>query len=183
MASSRDAGPELLLQLANLEAVRKPGRGPRVKPEPLASTRTAADALGVERVSDADLVELRELHDVLVELVAALIDGGPFERPARRLAALAAPSQARAGLAVADGGTLGARLEWSDPTLVSGLARRAALEVGAIERARLRRCGRAECDLVFYDTTKSNTRRWHAQSPCGQRERQRRFRAGHAAGQ
>ncbi len=170
------------MRLANLEVARRPGRGPSLAPEPFASTRTAAEALGLERVSDADLVELRELHDVVVELVAALIDGRPPRRPAGRLAALAAPSRARVGLAVTDVGTIGVQLEWSDPTLVSGLARRAALEVGGIERARLRRCGRTECDLVFYDTTKSNTQRWHAQSPCGQRERQRRFKAGSAAG-
>jgi hypothetical protein len=30
--------------------------------------------------------------------------------------------------------------------------------------------------LLFYDSTKSRTRRWHAEDPCGRRERQRAHR-------
>jgi predicted RNA-binding Zn ribbon-like protein len=168
--------PELLVTLANLEVVRKPGRGPRSKPDPLATTASAAPALGVTRVSESDLVHLRALHEIVVELATALVDRRPPDRQAARLIELAAPSEARADLEVSDSGELRERLQWSDPTLVSGLARRVVHELGALDRARLRRCARPECDLVFYDTTKSNTRRWHAESPCGQRERQHRFR-------
>ncbi|WP_414710672.1 CGNR zinc finger domain-containing protein [Pseudonocardia sp.] len=35
---------------------------------------------------------------------------------------------------------------------------------------RLRRCARTACDLLFYDTTRSRTRRWHVEDPCGWRE-------------
>jgi predicted RNA-binding Zn ribbon-like protein len=171
--------PELLVTLANLEVARKPGRGPRSKPDPLATTASAALALGTERVSETDLVQLRALHEIVVELVTALVDRRPPDRQVARLTELAAASKARADLEVSDSGELRERLRWSDPTLVSGLARRVVHELGALDRARLRRCARPECDLVFYDTTKSNTRRWHAESPCGQRERQHRFREAH----
>jgi predicted RNA-binding Zn ribbon-like protein len=50
------------------------------------------------------------------------------------------------------------------------------MELAEIDPTRLRRCQRRECDLLFYDTTRSATRRWHAESPCGIRERQRRHR-------
>jgi predicted RNA-binding Zn ribbon-like protein len=51
------------------------------------------------------------------------------------------------------------------------------MELGEIDEARLKRCDRDACDLVFYDTTRSRTQRWHADAPCGNRERQRRHRA------
>jgi predicted RNA-binding Zn ribbon-like protein len=73
-------------------------------------------------------------------------------------------------------------LEWTDETLASALARRVVLEMDGIDRGRLRRCERAACNLVFYDTTRSNTRRWHAESPCGLRERQRRYRSAGGRG-
>jgi hypothetical protein len=167
---------ELLVTIANLTVARRPGRGPRAHPSPLASTDSAAAALGVAEFSESDLAPLGELHRVVVDLVDGLLDGDEVGPPASRLAALARPSRARAGLEVTDGGELTQRLDWADPTLTAGLARRVVLELGAVEFGRLRRCGRPECDLVFYDITRSNTRRWHAESPCGQRERQRRHR-------
>ena len=171
---------ELLVQLANLEVARKPGRGPRLEPRPLATVESAEHGLGVEHVSETDLVLLRELHDVVVALVVALVERRPLDRQAARLSRLAAPSEARADLEVSDGGELRERLRWSDPTLVSSLARRVVHELATVDPARLRRCARSECELVFYDTTKSNTQRWHADSPCGQRARQQRFREAHA---
>jgi predicted RNA-binding Zn ribbon-like protein len=76
---------------------------------------------------------------------------------------------------------LRARLEWSEPTATATLARRVALELAEIDIPRLKRCERPECDLVVYDTTRSGTQRWHAESPCGNRERQRRYRAASRA--
>ena len=49
-------------------------------------------------------------------------------------------------------------------------------ELSDLEPSRLRRCARPECTLVFYDITRSATQRWHAERPCGLRERQRRHR-------
>lgn len=168
--------PDLLLLLANLDVPRKPGRGATVHPNPLTTTDGAADALGVA-VTRAELAELQDLHLVVVELVDRVLAGQDVEQSAARITALAQPSWGRIQLEALGAAGLGQHLEWTDPTLVAGLARRVALELGAIETSRLRRCARPECDLVFYDTTRSSTRRWHAESPCGQRERQRRHRA------
>jgi predicted RNA-binding Zn ribbon-like protein len=73
--------------------------------------------------------------------------------------------------------TLRARLDWSEPSPAATLARKVALELGEIDVTRLKRCERPACNLVFYDATRSGTQRWHAESPCGNRERQRRHRA------
>jgi predicted RNA-binding Zn ribbon-like protein len=177
----RDAAPEVLVRLANLAVARRPAGRRRFEPEPLVSAQSAARALAIDGVSEADLAGLRALHELVVELAGRLIDGRPLGRVVERLTTLAQPSRARVGLEITPGAEVRTRLRWSDPTLVSELARRVALELGGLEPARLRECARPECDLVFYDTTRSNTRRWHAESPCGQRERQRRFRAARNA--
>jgi predicted RNA-binding Zn ribbon-like protein len=60
--------------------------------------------------------------------------------------------------------------------LADGLALRqppASRAVG-IDLSRLRQCQRKECDLLFFDTTRSRSQRWHAESPCGWLERQHR---------
>jgi predicted RNA-binding Zn ribbon-like protein len=169
--------PDSLLRLANLTVSRKPGRGPTIHPDPLASPATAAQALGIPRLDTSQLGTLRELHKTIVELVDRLLSGRPVSRPAARLTRLAHPSVATVRLDVGEGQTLRARLDWSEPTPTATLARRVAVELGEIDVTRLKRCELPACDLVFYDTTRSGTRRWHAESPCGTRERQRRYRA------
>jgi predicted RNA-binding Zn ribbon-like protein len=167
--------PETLLRLANLTVAVKPGRAPKVHPDPLGTRGSAAVAMGVSEVSQSDLAGLRELQELLVELVDRLLTGEQLDRQVARLAALTRASRAQARLEIAHG-RFHQHLEWTDPCLVARLARQVGLELGAIDPVRLRRCGRPECDLLFYDSTRSNTQRWHAESPCGQRERQRRHR-------
>jgi predicted RNA-binding Zn ribbon-like protein len=172
--------PDTLVALANLTVPRKPDRGPTIRPDPLTSTATAANALGLSRLDATQLAALRELHLTIVQLVDGLLRAGPVAQPAARLAQLAQPSTARVRIDVGENRTLRPRLEWRDPTPVATLARRVALELAEIDIDRLRHCARPECNLVFYDTTRPGTRRWHAESPCGTRERQRRYRAaGH----
>ena len=168
--------PETLLSLANLTVPRKPGRGATIHPDPLASPATAAQALSLPRLDSAALAALRELHETIVQLVDGLLSGRGVVRPAARLTELAQPSIATVRLDVDGDRMVRPRLEWSEPTPAAALARRVALELAEIDLARLKRCERPACDLVFYDTTRSGTRRWHADSPCGNRERQRRHR-------
>jgi predicted RNA-binding Zn ribbon-like protein len=169
--------PDTLLGLANLTVARKPDRGPTIHPDPLASPATAKQALSLPRLGTSQLGALRELHKTVVELVDGLLNGRSVARPAARLTKLAQPSIARVRLDVDEDRTLHARLEWSQPTPAATLARRVALELGEFDVTRVKRCERPACNLVFYDTTRSGTRRWHAESPCGARERQRRYRA------
>jgi predicted RNA-binding Zn ribbon-like protein len=168
---------ETLLRLANLTVARKPGRGPTIHPDPLASPATAMEALSLPRLDTAQLAELRELHKTVVQLVDGLLNGRSVARLAAQLTKLAQPSTATVRLDVSENRTLHTRLEWTEPTPAASLARRVALELGEIDVTRLKRCERPACDLVFYDTTRSGTRRWHAEFPCGNRERQRRHRA------
>jgi predicted RNA-binding Zn ribbon-like protein len=174
--------PDTLLSLANLTVARKPGRGPTIYPDPLASPATAMRALSLLRLSTSQLGGLRELHETVAQLVDSLLNGRSVARPAARLTELAQPSVATVRLGVSENRPLHARLEWSDPTPVASLARRVALELGEIDVTRLKRCERPPCNLVFYDTTRSGTRRWHAESPCGNRERQRRHRSAQHVG-
>jgi predicted RNA-binding Zn ribbon-like protein len=169
--------PDILLRLANLTVPRKPDRGPTIHPAPLARPATAAQALGLRRLDTSQLGALRELHETIVQLVDGLLSGRRVARPAARLTSLARPSIATVRLDVGENQTLRAQLVWSEPTPAATLARRVALELAEIDVARLKRCERPACKLVFYDTTRSGTQRWHAESPCGNRERQRRYRA------
>jgi predicted RNA-binding Zn ribbon-like protein len=173
--------PDTLLGLANLTVPRKPDRGPTVYPDPLAGPATAAQALSLPRLDTSQLAALRELHKTVVQLVDGLLTRSSVGRSAARLTKLAQPSIATVRLDVGESETLRARLEWSEPTPAATLARKVALELGEIDVARLKRCERPACNLVFYDTTRSGTRRWHAESPCGNRERQRRYRAASRA--
>jgi predicted RNA-binding Zn ribbon-like protein len=169
--------PDTLLTLANLTVPRKPDRGPAIHPDPLAGPATAARALGLRHLDSSQLGALRELHETIVQLVDGLLSGRRIARPAARLTSLAQPSIATVRLDVGEDQTLCALLEWSEPTPAATVARRIVLELAEIDAARLKRCERRACNLVFYDTTRSCTQRWHAESPCGNRERQRRYRA------
>ena len=51
-----------------------------------------------------------------------------------------------------------------------------ALLVGA-ERKRIRKCGAADCDVYFLDTSKGQRRQWCSMTGCGNREKQRRRRS------
>ena len=168
--------PDTLLRLANLTVPRKPDRGPTLHPDPLASPATAAQALSLPRLDASELAALRELHRTIVELVDALPNGRRLARELASLAKLARPSIATLRLHVGDDQRLRTRLDWTEPTPAATLARQVALELAEIDPARLKRCDRPACNLVFYDETRSGTRRWHAESPCGNRERQRRYR-------
>lgn len=172
--------PALVVALANARAHRRP---------PHASHASFHDALGEAQsagelleplagrpVDPADLRALRALHRAVIPVVDALIDGTPppldaiNELAARHPATYAlAPGSSERGLRA----VLSAKRESTVGKLVLEVVR----ELSELEPSRLRRCARPECRLVFYDTTRSATQRWHAESPCGLRERQRRHRA------
>ncbi len=170
--------PEILVRLANLGQPRRPGRAPArlsesVLADPVAATRQL-EALIPRPVREADLPALRHLHQVVVEVAEELLEGRPLDFGP--LNAMIRASTAHLELVVVDG-SIHYHLVWDDPSIAAGLARRLAEEIAAMESSRLRRCARSECPLLFYDTTRSRTQRWHAEDPCGWRERQRHRRA------
>jgi predicted RNA-binding Zn ribbon-like protein len=169
--------PGSLILLANLGRPRRPRDAPAPSSEPaLPDPITAGQQLAplISRpVTEADLPALRRVHQAATEAAESILSGEPLDCTA--ITALARGSTAHVELIATDGG-LRRDLVWSDGSLSSGLARRLVEELAALEPSRLRRCARPACDLLFYDTTRSRTRRWHAEDPCGWRERQHQRR-------
>jgi predicted RNA-binding Zn ribbon-like protein len=51
------------------------------------------------------------------------------------------------------------------------------LLIGA-DRGRIRKCGASDCEVYFIDRSKGRRRHWCSMANCGNREKQRRWRAG-----
>lgn len=168
------ANPQLLLLLANLGRPRRPSGVAAPSAEPILPDATVASAQLAEVVDQpvaaTDLADLRRLQRASVHAADAILAGEALD--CAEVNTLAAGSCARIELFVTDG-VPRRQLIWTDTSLAAALARRLIEELNALEPDRLRRCARPECDLLFYDTTRSRTRRWHAEDPCGWRERQR----------
>jgi predicted RNA-binding Zn ribbon-like protein len=166
--------PELLVLLANLGRPRRPSGAVVARAEPILPNPAVASAqLAIvvdEPVAAAELAHLRRLQRAAVHAADAILAGAALD--CAEVNALAADSTARVELIVTEG-VPRRQLVWTDASLAAGLARRLIDELNALEPDRLRRCARPDCDLLFYDTTRSRTRRWHAEDPCGWRERQR----------
>jgi predicted RNA-binding Zn ribbon-like protein len=175
------ANPQALLLLANLGRARRPAGAAAPHSEPILPDSTVAStqlAEVIDRpVAAGDLADLRRLQRAAVLAAEAVLAGETLD--GAEINALAADSTARVELAVTKG-VPRRQLVWTDTSLAAALARRLVEELGALEPDRLRRCARPECDLLFYDTTRSRTRRWHAEVPCGWRERQRVHRTRHS---
>jgi predicted RNA-binding Zn ribbon-like protein len=174
-----DPNPQSLLLLANLGRPRRPSGAAAPYTEPILPDVSVAAAQLAEVVDQpvvaADLADLRRVQRASAHAADAILTG---ETPdCAELNALAAGCNARIELVFLDGFPR-RRLIWTDASLAAALARRLIEELNALDRDRLRRCARPECDLLFYDTTRSRTRRWHAEDPCGWRERQRNHRSG-----
>lgn len=169
--------PQALLLLANLGRPRRPSGAAMASIEPVLPDASVASAQLAEVVDRAvepdDLADLRRLQRAAVHIAEAVLAQETVE--CAELNALAAGSHATIELSVA-GGVPRRQLVWTDTSQTAQLARRVIEELDALDRDRLRRCARPECDLLFYDTTRSRTRRWHAEDPCGWRERQRAHR-------
>lgn len=170
-----------LITLANATRPRRPpGVREATAPDPFASHADAValvGPLGLSRALGGDeLDDLRALAQEVRAIADALIAG---RRPpsVRTLNRLAARTGAIETLRVEPNGRLAVVVERHAETAVGELAHRLVEELGRLDPARLRHCAREACDLLFYDTTRSRTQRWHSESPCGNRERQDRFAA------
>jgi predicted RNA-binding Zn ribbon-like protein len=170
--------PTALVLLANLGHPRKPSWAPAriaepVLPDPVAASRQLASVISLS-VQEVDLPGLRDLQRVASRAAEALLGGSPPE--AGMLNDLASGSSARVRL-IASSGSLRRELVWQDVSVAGELARRLIEELADVDPTRLRRCAREQCGLLFYDNTRSRTQRWHAEDPCGWRERQHSRRA------
>jgi predicted RNA-binding Zn ribbon-like protein len=171
--------PETVIALANLERRRRGDTEPRA---PLAQAVRARRALAevglsVDGLTDRDLPALTRL----VRAVSALGNSLALqcELPSSAVEVinkLASGCRATAKLTVR-GKAPRTDVDWYDPNPPAALARRVIQELGQVDSTRLRQCQRTECDLLFFDPTRSRSRRWHAEQPCGWLERQHRRRA------
>jgi predicted RNA-binding Zn ribbon-like protein len=173
----------LVVALANARAHRRPPHAPHASfDDALRNAKSASELLEPflgRPVDPADLKGLRALHRAVVPVVDAMIDGSP--PPLGALNDLAARAPAIHRPECGSSGELRAVTSPGRASTAAALVLEVVGELGELEPARLRRCERPECRLVFYDATRSGTQRWHAERPCGLRERQRRHRAKHRA--
>lgn len=170
--------PAAFVLLANLGRPRKPSRASAriaepVLPDAVAASRQLAGVIALP-VREADLPGLRDLQRFARRAAEALLEGAVPD--AGVLNDLARDSSARVRL-TASSGALRQELAWHDVSVAGQLARRLIEELAALDPTRLRRCAREQCGLFFYDSTRSRTQRWHAEDPCGWRERQHSRRA------
>jgi hypothetical protein len=167
----------LVVALANAQAKRRPpGARSAVEHDALADAASANELLRPfldDPIQDHELPPLRMLQRAVLAVVDALIDGSDPPVDALTTPAVCA-------LEREPDGTLRATVRPRRPWAPAALAIAGVHELSELDPSRLRRCARPECSLVFYDVTRSGTQRWHAESPCGLRERQRRHRARHA---
>jgi hypothetical protein len=175
-----------LVALSNAVRSRRPaGARAAIAEDPFASQTAAAallEPLGLTRMLGPDeLDDLRALASETSALADALASNEPPPGidTLNRLAAQASVSQR---LRIAADGRLTIEVSWPADSAVPELACRLITELADLDPARLRHCAREACDLLFYDTTRSNNQRWHSESPCGLRERQERWRKAAEAG-
>jgi predicted RNA-binding Zn ribbon-like protein len=170
--------PPVLVALANLQRRRRWDTGPRM---PFGDAGHARQALAEDGVTIADLTQghlpsLARLADAVSELADGFACGRPASRAVGIINELAAGCTGTLRLVITGHAAQSAQ-NWHDPDPVAGLARRVIEEFGDIDLSRLRQCQRKECDLLFFDMTRSRSQRWHAENPCGWLERQHRRRA------
>lgn len=172
----------LLVALANAQAARRPTSAPFAVPhDALAGASSASELLKPfldDPVDAQELAAVRVLQRAVVAIVDALIDRSP--PPLEPLNMLAAEEPVIHALERQPDGQLSTTLRPERASAAATLLVAVVRELSELEPSRLRRCARPECALVFYDVTRSATQRWHAERPCGLRERQRRHRARHA---
>jgi predicted RNA-binding Zn ribbon-like protein len=169
----------LVTLLANARADRRPAHAPAAVPhDALAHAASAAELLGpfvAGGLQARDLATLRAVQRELVAIVDALIEGS--HPPLEALNALAGAEPAVYELQLGADGHLRGKLRPRGLSATAPLLAGVMRQLAELDPSRLRRCARPECNLVFYDTTRSRTQRWHAERPCGLRDRQRRHRA------
>jgi predicted RNA-binding Zn ribbon-like protein len=125
---------------------------------------------------------VRKLREHLHDLLAAAHSGKPL--PQIDLDAIATAIQgahaARALVMSASPGLVG--YVWSQPIAPVIPLHACALSIEhllvSVDRKRIRKCGASDCGVYFVDTSKGHRRQWCSMKNCGNREKQRRWRAG-----
>lgn len=123
----------------------------------------------------------RELREHLHGVLAAAHSGRPAHP--RDLDAIAAAIKAAHGARalIASRPRALARYDWSPASAPEVPLYACALAIESLlvheDGKRIRKCGASDCDVYYIDTSKARRRQWCSMKNCGNREKQRRWRA------
>jgi predicted RNA-binding Zn ribbon-like protein len=148
----------------------------------LAGLISPAQARGLRKLSEPDVTRrARKLREDCFEVLAARNRRKAIDPAALRgiTAAIRDAHAARTLIPVSGHGL--ARHDWTSPhaPLVPLHACALAIEdlLTGADTALVRKCGAADCAVYFLDKSKAGRRHWCSMTNCGNREKQRRWRA------
>jgi predicted RNA-binding Zn ribbon-like protein len=123
----------------------------------------------------------RELREHVHGVLAAVHKQRPMsQRDLDAIASAVRAARAARVLVAPSSGSL-ATYHWSRPAAVEIPLHACALAVEDlltdVDRGRIRKCEASDCDVYFVDTSKGHRRQWCNMKNCGNREKQRRWRA------
>jgi predicted RNA-binding Zn ribbon-like protein len=123
----------------------------------------------------------RELREHLYTVLAAIHDGRSVPQSALDAIAMEV-RRAHAARAFTSTGTSSAiTCCWEAPSSPEVPLHACALAIEALllstDHSRIRKCGAADCEVYFIDTSKAHRRQWCNMKSCGNREKQRRWRS------
>lgn len=159
---------DALLRFTELAGLIEPAIGARLRS---ASGRACARVAG----------RARAMREHLYAILAANHEGQCVPQDALHAIAVEV-HRAHAARALTASGTAGVISHCWVPTDTPDIPLHAcALAVEALlvsgDRRRVRKCGAADCAVYFMDTSKAHRRQWCSMKNCGNREKQRRWRA------
>lgn len=132
----------------------------------------------LDGATDRDLVDARALRTAIARAATALSHGRGIPSDDVDLINLfaATPDIAPA----LGGGTRQAGRSRAKASQALSVLARESVELFAVDPAdRIRECAAEDCDLIFYDGSRSNNRRWCSMNRCGNRAKVRAHRAAH----
>lgn len=148
----------------------------------LVAPATAARLLSLNgRACARVLGRARKLREHLHDVLAAAHSGRPAQQ--RDLNAISAAVQAAhaARKLAATASSALAGYGWSTPSACDIPLHACSLAIERLlideNRSKIRKCGAFDCDVYFADTSKAQLRQWCSMKGCGNREKQRRWRA------
>ena len=129
------------------------------------------------------VIRVRALREHFFRILAAAHSGVPAPQADLDVIATAARLARAARILVAQTSGGLASYRWSHPTSLELPLHACTLAIEGllvmdVDRGRIRKCLAPDCQVYFIDTSKAHRRRWCSMVNCGNREKQRRWRAG-----
>jgi predicted RNA-binding Zn ribbon-like protein len=126
--------------------------------------------------------QARKLREHLHDVLAAAHAGRPMPQTDLEAIGRAIHAAHSARALVLSTAPCLATHRWSQPVAPEVPLHACALSIEHllvdVDRKRIRKCGAPDCAVYFVDTSKGHRRQWCSMKNCGNREKQRRWRAG-----